>query len=141
MPQGLQRRNLWPAVAQGVESTANAAGMADDPALARTLWRYWRTPAELRKAVAPLLASSAAIGGIEGAAKSFKDQYNGERERWMQQTYGRQPTGGFETLGLDGLRVMENVGNAIAYDVPGKVGAALGSAAYDVLHPRGLQRR
>lgn len=140
MPQGLQRRNIA-AVAQGVESTANAVGMADDPALARTLWRYWRTPTQMRKAVAPLLAGSAALGGIEGAAKSIKDMHNGERERWMQQTYGRQPTGVFETLGLDGLRVMENVGNAVAYGVPGKVGAALGSAAYDVLHPRRLQRR
>lgn len=141
MPQGIQRRNIVPVAAQGVESTANAVGMADDPALARTLWRYWRTPAQLRKAVAPLLVGSAALGGIEGAAKSIKDQYNGERERWMQQTYGRQPTGTLETLGMDTLRVLENVGNATLYGLPGKIGGALGNATYDALNPRGLQRR
>lgn len=85
---GIQRRAPAYYAAAGVEHAANAAGVMDDPALARGLWQRFKTAPELRKGVRPLLAGAAALGGIEGAAKSIKDQYNGERERWMQQTLG-----------------------------------------------------
>lgn len=136
---GIQRRGPAYYAAAGVEQVANAAGVMDDPALARGLWQRFKTAPELRKAIRPALAGAAALGGIEGAAKSIKDQYNGERERWMQRTLGRQPESLAGTLGMDTLRVLENVGNATLYGLPGKIGGALGNAAYDV--HQGLRRR
>lgn len=115
-----------PTTAGVVEASAAAGGVAEDVHRLRKLAQLLSVPAALRKpALRKAGALGMALGAIEGAAKSIKDMDNGERGRFMEMTFGRQPEGVLETLGMDTVRVLGNVGNGIAYDVPQTLGEKL----------------
>ena len=119
-----------------VADGANVAGAVDDAYRIVRRVKNLRVPASVRKAVQLGPALGAALGAIGGSAKSIEDMHNGERDKWMQTTFGGAPKSFGGTIGADTLRVMENVGNAIAYGIPGKIGGYLGSTAYDTLNPQ-----
>ena len=118
-----QRKNdLLEKAADTTEQVANAAGIAED---AYSIYRRIAPQSAKVMGLRAVPGLGSALGAIEGAAKSFEDLENGERDRWMQATLGGHPSSVAGTVGADTLRVLENVGNALTFDLAGKLGDRL----------------
>ena len=127
--------------AEVTEEAANAAGVVNDAVTIKKLWAL----EQLKKAYGPYaagaikkvkgnLALDFMLAAIEGSAKSIEDMDNGEREKFMMETFGRMPDSVAEDLGADTVRVLNNVINAATYDYPEKIGSRLGSTLYDMVN-------
>lgn len=116
-----QRKNdLLEKAADTTEQAANAAGVVED---AYSMYR--RVAPKVIGGLRAFPGLGSALGAIEGSAKSFKDVENGDRDRWMQATLGGHPSSVAGTVGADSLRVLENIGNALTFDLAGKLGDRL----------------
>ena len=117
-----RKNDLLEKAADTTEQVANAAGIVED---AYSIYRRVAPQAAKVMGLRAVPGLGSALGAIEGAAKSFKDLENGERDRWMQATLGGHPSSVAGTVGADSLRVLENIGNALTFDLAGKLGDRL----------------
>ena len=116
-----------PTPAKVVENAASVAGLVDEARDIAHMWQSFQAQmrlGKLYKATQRTPGLSLALGAIEGAAKSFDDASNGQREKWMA-TYGAQPSGYLETAGWDGLRTAQDIGNALTFNQANRIGEML----------------
>ena len=116
-----------PTPAKVVENAASVVGLIDQARDTAQMWQNFQTQmrlGKLYKAAQRTPGLSLALGAIEGAAKSFDDASNGQREKWMA-TYGAQPSGYLETAAWDALRTAQDIGNALTFNQANRLGEML----------------
>ena len=110
-----------------VADAINWGSNAEDANKLNQLRKYLQVSSGLRKGFEMGLLGNAILGAYEGSARSFAEAEDGRRDAYLR-SLGISPEAGvLPQLAGDAARVMENVGNAMLWDLPGKLGSWIGA--------------
>ena len=112
---------------KAVEYTAAAGGALSQVRDVSMGWKAFADRMQLQSLYKKVKAAPSiglALGAIEGSAKSVGDTYSGRKEEWFRDM-GAQSASPWQAAGLDTLRTLGDVGNAITFNQAGRLGELL----------------